>query len=73
VARKRFDVEVPDGQHLGFSRDTVGARRAHLFDDENNDLVGHAELFAPDEDESSSPNIGVSGRLVGEPRAAMSA
>jgi len=57
VARKRFDVEVPDGQHLGFSRDTVGARRAHLFDDENNDLVGHAELFAPDEDESSSPNI----------------
>jgi hypothetical protein len=57
VARKHFDVEVPDGQHLGISRDTHGAYRAHLFDDETNDLVGHAELFEPHEDESSSPNI----------------
>jgi hypothetical protein len=57
VARQRFDVEVPDGQHLGISRDTLGAYRAHLFDDENNDLVGHAELFEPHENKSSSPNI----------------
>ncbi|AUZ33651.1 hypothetical protein C3B78_03650 [Arthrobacter sp. PGP41] len=57
MARKRFDVEVPDGQHLGFSRDTDGAYRAHLFDNETNDLVGHAELFEPDEDDAGSPNI----------------
>jgi len=56
VARQRFDVEVPDGQHLGFSRDTTGARRAHLFDDETNDLVGHAELFELDEAGAFSPN-----------------
>lgn len=49
--RKRFDVEIPDGRHLGFSRDTGGAYRAHLFDDETNELVGHAELFEPEEDE----------------------
>jgi hypothetical protein len=54
--RKRFDVEIPDGQRLGFSRDTDGAYRAHLFDVETNDLVGHAELFEPDE-EPSSPSI----------------
>lgn len=57
MAKKRFDVEVPDGQHLGISRDTNGAYRAHLFDDETNDLVGHAELFEPPEDDSSSPDI----------------
>lgn len=57
MTRKKFDVEVPDGQHLGFSRDTNGAYRAHLFDDETNDLVGHAELFEPDEDDADSPNI----------------
>lgn len=51
MAKKRFDVEVPDGQHLGFSRDTDGAYRAHLFDDETNDLVGHAELFEPEDDD----------------------
>jgi hypothetical protein len=50
VARKRLDVEVPDGQHLGWSRDTDGAYRAHLFDDETGNLVGHAELFEPEED-----------------------
>lgn len=48
MARENFDVEVPEGSHLGFSRDTDGAYRAHLFDDETNELVGHAELFEPD-------------------------
>ncbi|KIS28684.1 hypothetical protein TV39_04720 [Arthrobacter sp. SPG23] len=57
MARKRLDVEVPDGQHLGFSRDTDGAYRAHLFDNETNGLVGHAELFEPAKDESDSPYI----------------
>lgn len=42
--RRRFDVDIPEGQHLGFSRDTDGAYRAHLFDDETGGLVGHAEL-----------------------------
>lgn len=55
MVRKRFDVEIPDGQHLGFSRDTDGAYRAHLFDDETNDLVGHAELFERDAEETQTP------------------
>lgn len=56
MAKIRLDVEVPDGQHLGFSRDTDGAYRGHLFDDETNDLVGHAELFEPNEDDADSLN-----------------
>jgi len=55
MVTRRFDVEVPDGQHLGFSRDTDGAYRAHLFDDDTNRLVGHAELREPDEDEPGEP------------------
>lgn len=51
MPRDNFDVEVPEGTHLGFSRDTDGAYRAHLFDDETNELVGHAELFEPAEGE----------------------
>ncbi|MHA7263731.1 hypothetical protein ACX80W_11075 [Arthrobacter sp. TMN-37] len=57
MARRKLDVEVPDGQHLGFSRDTAGAYRAHLFDDQTNDLVGHAELFEPNEDDEDPPHI----------------
>lgn len=56
MATKKFDVEVPDGQHLGLSRDTEGAYRAHLFDERNN-LVGHAELFETGEDTTDSPYI----------------
>lgn len=51
MALKRFDVEVPDGQHLGYSRRTDGALRAHLFRDDTNELAGHAELFEVGEDE----------------------
>lgn len=54
MPRERFDVEVPEGTHLGVSRDTDGAYRAHLFDDTNG-LVGHAELFAPAEDDAEPP------------------
>lgn len=43
---QRFDVEIPEGHHLGHSRGTDGARRAHLFRDDTNELAGHAELFA---------------------------
>lgn len=50
--RKRFEVEIPEGQHLGLSHDTEGALRAHLFDDETNTLVGHAELFETEETSS---------------------
>ena len=50
MAMKRFDVEVPDGQHLGYSRGTDGAFRAHLFRDDTNGLAGHAELFEVAED-----------------------
>lgn len=50
MARENFDVEIPAGTHLGFSRDTGGAYRAHLFDDATNELVGHAELFEPESD-----------------------
>lgn len=57
MEKKRFDVEIPDGQHLGFSRDTDGAYRAHLFDDETNGLVGHAELFEVQEDATESPYV----------------
>lgn len=53
---KRFEVEVPDGQHLGYSRGTDGARRAHLFRDDTNQLVGHAELFEVVEDELRAPD-----------------
>jgi hypothetical protein len=55
MPRERFDVEVPEGTHLGVSRDTDGAYRAHLFDDDTNGLVGHAELFQPAEDEAGPP------------------
>lgn len=53
---EKIRVEIPDGQRLGLSRDTDGAYRAHLFDETNN-LVGHAELFEPDEDATDSPYI----------------
>lgn len=52
MPRERFDVEVPEGTHLGVSRDTDGAYRAHLFDDDTNGLVGHAELFQPADDDT---------------------
>lgn len=47
---QRFDAEVPVGTHLDVSRDSEGAFRGLLRDD-NNNLVGHAELFPVFEDE----------------------
>ncbi|MBB2923199.1 hypothetical protein [Cellulomonas cellasea] len=69
MVTRRFDVEVPDGQHLGFSRDTDGAYRAHLFDDDTNRLVGHAELVEPDEDEPEWSGTYPHGASSEEPEA----
>lgn len=55
MPRKNVYVEIPDGTHLGFSHDTEGALRAHLFDDGTNELVGHAELFELAEDVHECP------------------
>lgn len=51
MAEKRFDAEIPEGTHLGVSRDSNGAYRGHLFDDTTNKLVGHVELTEVDEEE----------------------
>jgi hypothetical protein len=57
MAKKRFDAEIPKGQHLGVSRDTDGAYRGHLFDDETGQLVGHVELIEVDEDHCPNPPV----------------
>lgn len=64
-----MEAEVPDGAHLDFSRDTDGAYRGTLRDD-NNKLIGHAELFevSDDEDESDvgeGSGLGLGGALAG--------
>lgn len=53
MAEKIFKVEVPDGQHLGRAKGSDGEYRGLLFDDDNN-LVGHAELSEVDGDDTSS-------------------
>lgn len=45
MARRKFEAEIPEGTHVGLSKDTDGAYRGHLFDNSTNKLVGHAELF----------------------------
>lgn len=37
-----YEPIVPEGQHLGASREFPGAATGHLFDDTTNRLVGHA-------------------------------
>lgn len=37
-----FDTNIPDGQHLGMSQNVDGAYVGHLFDDDTNELKGHA-------------------------------
>lgn len=54
---QRFDVDVPDGHRLGYSRDTDGARRALIFRNDTNELAGHAELFEVEHEWSlATPN-----------------
>ena len=55
MSRQLFEVEVPEGTHLGFARDGDGALRGLLFDDETNDLVSHAKLYEHVEVDCSSP------------------
>ncbi|WP_207945035.1 sigma factor-like helix-turn-helix DNA-binding protein [Actinomadura rubrisoli] len=57
MAKKRFDAEIPNGQHLGVSCETDGAYRGHLFDDETGQLVGHVELIEVDEDHYPNPPV----------------
>lgn len=54
VTEKRFRAEIPEGTHLDLSRDTAGAYRGTLRDD-NNRLVGHAELHEIDDSDDYSP------------------
>lgn len=51
MGNDKYRAVVPDGTHLAWSRDTAGAKRALLFDDETNKLVGPPELVL-DEDYS---------------------
>ncbi|GAA1470520.1 DUF2510 domain-containing protein [Microbacterium thalassium] len=48
ATEKRFRAEIPDGTHLDVSRDTTGAYRGTLRDEENR-LVGHVELHEIDD------------------------
>ena len=51
-----YEPHIPDGQHLGRSRTEDGAYTGHLFDNETNDLTGHATwrwVEGSDEDYSS--------------------
>ncbi|MGM7696801.1 hypothetical protein [Microbacterium sp. A84] len=48
-----YEPIVPEGQHLGNSRDVDDAKVGHLFDDDTNNLVGHAAwkwVDEPDDD-----------------------
>lgn len=60
MARKLVEVEVPEGARLGFARDTEGGMRGLLFDEETNELVGHATLYDVDEGSSESVQGGIS-------------
>ncbi len=51
MTRYRFDVEVPEGTHLSFSRKGGGGMSALLRDDETNRIVDHAVLLEPDDDD----------------------
>lgn len=50
MARHRFEVEVPEGTHLSFSRKDDGGFSA-LLRDKNNDLVDHAVLYPIDDED----------------------
>lgn len=46
---------VPEGAHLGTSRNVEGAVTGHLFDDETNELIGHAAWEWVDDSSSEDP------------------
>lgn len=45
-----YRAVVPDGTHLAWSRDTAGAKRALLFENDTNKLIGPPELVKVDEE-----------------------
>lgn len=49
-----YEPIVPEGQHLGTSRETDGAVVGHLFDDETNQLKGHAAWQWVDESSNAA-------------------
>lgn len=52
-----YEPIIPEGQHLGTSREVDGAVTGHLFEDGTNELRGHAAwrwVAKPEEDYSSS-------------------
>ncbi len=52
-----YEPQIPDGQHLGESRKDRDAVVGHLFDDETNELKGHATWRWVDEPEEYSPYL----------------
>jgi hypothetical protein len=51
MPKQRFEVDVPEGTHLSMSRQVDGGYSALLRDDETNDVVTHAVLLTPDDEE----------------------
>ena len=67
---------VPKGQHLGASHRVPGAYVGHLFDDETNELKGHAAWHMVDEPSATHSAVFVvdpPGGLTDEERAAETA
>ena len=46
-----YRVNIPKGTHLARSKNTEGAFRGAVLDDETNQVSGQAELFEVDRDE----------------------
>lgn len=57
-----YEPIVPDGQHLGSSREFHGAATGHLFEDGTNRLVGHAAWRWVDEPDGGSGTSYETGR-----------
>ena len=50
-----YEPIIPEGQHLGTSREVDGAVTGHLFEDGTNELKGHAAWRRVDEPQQSYP------------------
>lgn len=69
---KRYKPIIPEGTHLASSKNTYGAKRGALLDNDTNKVVGQAEFVEEEEDEynysksenSSSSSLG-KGLLAG--------
>ncbi len=56
MPKQRFEVDVPEGTHLSMSRQVDGGYSALLRDDETNEVVTHAVLLTPDDEEDDWSN-----------------